>query len=123
MNVQPTESFPIDLSAFEQMQGSGIYFLHRGGVVVYVGQALSIRKRICEHIGQATKRFDSVSFQFCHTRDLNKLEQKYIRRFAPEYNLCGTATKARRDKELAEPGLTKLVRLPRSSKRLRVPVA
>ena len=44
---------------------SGIYFLHLDGEVVYVGQAVDMRRRVGQHLGDASKQFDAVSFIRC----------------------------------------------------------
>lgn len=120
-----TDPFPLDMATFEALANSGVYFLRREGKVVYVGQALSLRRRICEHIGHGGKKFDSVSVIFCKPEFLNKLEQKHIRIHAPEYNNCPVAKKVRYLRSIAAPEIvsaTRLRRVPRSSRRERVPL-
>ncbi len=40
----------------------GVYALHRGAKIVYVGQAHCIRSRIGQHIQEGEKKFDGYSF-------------------------------------------------------------
>lgn len=83
--------FP-DLSA---MGTSGIYFLHCGGQVVYVGQAKLIRQRIAQHIAEGRKNFDAVSFIACAVDQLDALERRYIKLLLPHYNQCYLAKRSR----------------------------
>lgn len=64
----------------------GIYFLVRGGVVVYVGKSRSPHIRVPHHT--KSKKFDQVFCQFCDEEDLDRHERFYIERFKPEYNLA-----------------------------------
>jgi hypothetical protein len=63
----------------------GIYFLLRGGEVVYVGQSsTSIDSRLrCHH---KDKDFDEAWWIPCQLDDLDALEARYIRRFNPILN-------------------------------------
>lgn len=74
---------------------SGIYFLLAEGEVVYVGQSVDMRRRVADHIGDGLKVFDAVSFVPCHPDKLISVEAKFIRRYAPKYNLCGVARMAK----------------------------
>jgi hypothetical protein len=65
---------------------SGVYFLYREGVVVYVGQAVNVRRRIADHIGEGVKDFDAVSFIPFAPDKLLAAEARYIRRLRPVYN-------------------------------------
>lgn len=79
---------PVHLPTLDVFAQSGIYFLHRSDVVVYVGQAVDMRRRIGQHIGDASKVFDAVSCVPCEVHNLDRLERKYIERLVPEYNRC-----------------------------------
>lgn len=80
---------------------SGIYFLHLDGEVVYVGQAVDMRRRIGQHLGDASKRFDAVSFVQCDVQRLDTLERHYIHKLSPRYNRCGLANGVRKASELS----------------------
>lgn len=76
--------FP-DLRMFAK---SGIYFLFRADVVVYVGQAVDVRRRIADHIGDGVKSFDRAAMICCLPNRLLKWERFYIEQLLPEYNNC-----------------------------------
>lgn len=61
-----------------------IYFLIRGGAVVYVGQSYRVDTRISIH--KRTKKFDSVRIIQCPADRLNYYENRWILRFKPQYN-------------------------------------
>lgn len=66
--------------------GSGIYFLLRNQVVVYVGQATCLSQRVGAHVLERAKVFDDV---FCIDElptSLDHSERKWIDLFLPEYN-------------------------------------
>jgi len=81
-----------DLSA---LAFTGVYFLISQGRVVYVGQAVDVRRRIADHIGEAVKKFDSVRAMAVDRDRLTPVERRYIRRFRPKYNSCSTAKAAK----------------------------
>lgn len=85
----PAPGATIDLPSFEGWNRSGIYFLYDREVVVYVGQAVDVRRRIADHIGQGLKRFDAVSFIPCRPDTLLAVERTYIERLRPKYNRIG----------------------------------
>lgn len=62
----------------------GIYFLFDEDVVVYIGQAINILRRITEHID---KTFTSYSYIECSDVEMNLLERKYIETYSPKYNI------------------------------------
>jgi hypothetical protein len=64
---------------------SGVYFLVRGGAVVYVGQSVSIHVRIRTHISDG-KIFDRVAYIKCPPEKLDLLESLYIHHINPEGN-------------------------------------
>lgn len=78
---------PIPLSLVDiGFSQSGVYFLFRGDVVVYVGQSSNVLTRIGEHISDRFKLFDGVAFIKCDCLNRLWLEKLYIDHFKPEYN-------------------------------------
>lgn len=86
---------PVDIPSLGEYARPGIYFLHHEGVVVYVGQAVDMRRRIATHIGEGTKVFGSVSCRPCPVEKLDKYERFHIELLAPKYNRCHRAKAAR----------------------------
>ncbi len=74
---------------------SGIYFLHRNQIVVYVGQATNMRVRIADHLAEGRKTFDAVSCFLCSERKLDLHERLFICWFVPAYNRCGLSAQLR----------------------------
>jgi hypothetical protein len=64
---------------------SGVYFLVRGAIVVYVGQSVSIHVRIRTHISDG-RIFDRVAYIKCPPEKLDLLESLYIHHINPEEN-------------------------------------
>ena len=62
-----------------------IYCLVRDGKVMYVGQTKKGLSRPMAHLGK--KAFDAIYVQPCQEDELNYLESKAIRRYAPPYNM------------------------------------
>lgn len=62
----------------------GVYFLFDENVVVYIGQAINILRRITEH---TDKTFTSYSYIECSIAEMNELERKYIETYSPKYNI------------------------------------
>ena len=79
------------IPSFDGFNVTGVYFLYRSGEVVYVGQAVDIRRRICSHIAEGVKTFDAVSFIRCERDKLDATERRYIQALRPEYNKCAIA--------------------------------
>lgn len=63
---------------------SGVYFLIKGGEIVYVGQSTNIFCRIGGHL--QTKDIDGFSYIECPVSDLDFLESVYIHKFMPRLN-------------------------------------
>jgi len=63
-----------------------VYFLLRKGVIVYVGKTTTSYSRIGEH--RSDKDFDSFSMLEVSREYLDQTEQKYIKKFMPEYNIA-----------------------------------
>lgn len=97
---------PVQMSSLPPPGTSGVYFLYRDGVVVYVGQGRNIRARIGAHISECLKFFDAVSFIACPLGELLSRERSFIRRLAPEYNQCNVARAAKRPKDEARSWLS-----------------
>lgn len=74
---------------------SGVYFLYLANAVVYVGQAIDIRKRIGTHLVEAKKAFDSVSCIPCSERAMAGVERFFIAKLRPRYNNCGLVKQLR----------------------------
>jgi hypothetical protein len=89
--IMPDTAKVVHFPDLSHLAISGIYFLLRDGVIVYVGQAKDIRRRISEHIGEGVKRFDSVAHVRCHPERLLERERAYIEKLLPEYNNCPTS--------------------------------
>jgi hypothetical protein len=66
---------------------TGVYFLLRGPVIVYVGKSNALAARVASHYG-GPMQFDGVRCQAAEGLVMDRLEQLYIARFAPEYNVC-----------------------------------
>lgn len=62
----------------------GIYFLIKGTEIVYIGQSVSVLKRIETHF--SNKDFDSFSFLPCKKEMLDVVESLYIHLIEPKYN-------------------------------------
>lgn len=65
---------------------SGIYFLCADRKIKYIGQSHNVARRICDHMNDKTKQFNSVYFITCSISELRTLESALIRYFKPEYN-------------------------------------
>jgi hypothetical protein len=65
---------------------SGVYFLCRANEIVYVGQAQNVCDRICTHINEGAKRFDSAFYIPVPPPALNAVEKRLILHLQPEYN-------------------------------------
>jgi hypothetical protein len=75
----------------------GIYFLWLGDKIVYVGQSHQIRLRVLQHVDEAVKVFDGLSFISCPSNELNRRERYFIEALIPRYNACKIAKRARKD--------------------------
>jgi excinuclease UvrABC nuclease subunit len=67
---------------------SGVYFLWREDVCVYVGKSIQIHARVREHIG--TKQFDAYSWLEFAGAELLAMEKHYIDLMRPPLNVSGT---------------------------------
>jgi hypothetical protein len=63
---------------------SGVYFLYqRGNILVYIGKAGSLKKRVIQHDGQ--KAFSRVGYELCHYSRARKLEKELIELYFKEH--------------------------------------
>lgn len=65
---------------------SGIYFLCLSDIIVYVGQSMSVLQRVCIHIKENTKLFDSIYYLPVPQSALLEVERNFIRTLKPKYN-------------------------------------
>lgn len=79
--------------------GSGIYFLIRKGVIVYVGRAIHVEARIISHMKQ--KKFDAWHWVPCSVKDAPSLERSYIDALDPILNRDTLTMKRRASTTLA----------------------
>ena len=65
-----------------------VYFLHKSGIIVYVGQSKSGLSRIQHHRDRKgyEKDFDSFSYIECSIDNLDEIEFHYINVLRPKYN-------------------------------------
>lgn len=64
---------------------SCIYFLIKNNVVVYVGKTINGKWRIKQH--KYDKDYDKVYIIKCKSDDLMELEDKYMMKYKPRYNM------------------------------------
>lgn len=86
---------------------SGIYFLLKDNIVVYVGQSLNVYRRILEH---KRKDFDSFRVIACDECKLLEYERRWIKRFNPIYNLPTGGAREGAGRHAKEP--TIVMRIP-----------
>jgi hypothetical protein len=87
----PKPGAPVQFLLYSELSRPGVYFLHRNGAVVYVGQARCMRARIGNHLTEGVKFFDAISYIACDVRDLIAIESYYIQSLAPLYNKCSVS--------------------------------
>jgi hypothetical protein len=68
----------------------GVYFLKKGGSIVYIGQSVNVYSRVAQHRG--VKDFDSVDFLPCARESLDDIEGFFIRLICPGQNGYNPAT-------------------------------
>jgi len=62
---------------------SGVYFLYQnGGILVYIGKALSLKKRVAQH--DLDKAFLYVGYELCHWSRARKLEKELLNLYKKE---------------------------------------
>lgn len=74
-----------------------VYFLIRAGVVVYVGQTVSLPARIQVHLED--KSFNDVLYLAVPRENLLEVERFFIGTLSPEYNNEAYAKKVKRENE------------------------
>jgi predicted GIY-YIG superfamily endonuclease len=81
------------LSAPEARSQPGVYVLFRSGLVVYIGQARNLRRRLGEHLNKVENRQGiTVEEVTCRFLTLEKMwevaraEEALIQRYNPEWN-------------------------------------
>ena len=56
---------------------SGVYFLYqKGGILVYIGKALSLRTRVPQH--DLNKEFEYIEYESCHWSRARQLEKDLL---------------------------------------------
>lgn len=93
---------PTAFPSMAELDRPGVYFLWQGDVIVYVGQARSMRKRIGQHISEGRKAFDGISHQVYDESELLTIESQLIRVLAPKYNACSVARIAKQQDAMGE---------------------
>jgi excinuclease UvrABC nuclease subunit len=64
---------------------SGVYFLYqKGNILVYIGKATSIRKRVFQH--DKEKEFSRIGYQLTHNSRARKLEKEFIELYLKEHS-------------------------------------
>lgn len=63
---------------------TGVYFLLRGPMVVYVGQSVNVMSRVANHVED--KEFDAVHILPVIASELDAVEGAFIRHFRPVLN-------------------------------------
>lgn len=91
----PEMSAIVQFPNLSKLATTGVYFLYRDGLVVYVGQARNVRARIGQHISEGRKTFDGVTIIPCSTDRLNRIEAHYIDLLKPLYNACHVSRRSR----------------------------
>ncbi len=87
----------VHLSEMEDISPkAGVYFLWHGNSVVYVGQAKIVSRRIVDHMVEAVKVFDGLSYILCSPKNLNQQERFFIEMLLPKYNRCSFSEAVRR---------------------------
>jgi excinuclease UvrABC nuclease subunit len=63
---------------------SGIYFLYqKGNILVYIGKATSIRKRVLQH--DKEKEFSRIGYELVHYSRARKLENELLELYFKEH--------------------------------------
>ena len=81
----------VDLNTLDKVfikSKRGIYFLYKEDELVYIGMTTNFSSRLNSHIADDTKEFDSYRFLDVNDNvNLNNIEEKYIRKYKPLYNV------------------------------------
>lgn len=63
---------------------SGVYFLYqKGGILVYIGEALSLRTRVPQH--DLNKEFEYIEYETCHWSRARQLERELLNAYEKEH--------------------------------------
>ena len=87
----PIDGVPASLATLPNLQrmevssASGIYFLVKDGIVVYVGQSSSVMSRIGQHCN-GEKEFDVAFWLPYPIERLNEMERHFVEALEPKYN-------------------------------------
>lgn len=73
------QSYPLDAYA-------GVYFLISAGQILYVGKSADVEFRLGQHRARRKIEFDSIFIIRCPTKELARLEARYIRALKPPLN-------------------------------------
>ena len=76
----------IAAASFDITVCQGIYFLLKRGAVVYIGQSANVFTRIGQHMRDAVKLFDAVSYIPCEAALLDSMETLLINVYKPPLN-------------------------------------
>lgn len=111
--VSPDFQFP----SMDDYARPGVYLLLHQGEVVYVGQAVDMRRRVGDHLGDARKVFDAARCIPCPVDKLLEVERRYILAFGPKLNQCALSVSIRDGFTAKVPITFVNARRPRSNKR------
>lgn len=75
----------------DEYSRSCIYFLINNKIVVYVGKTQNGKRRITQH--KNDKRFDEIYIIKCDYDELMELEDYYMMKYKPKYNLLYNTTR------------------------------
>jgi len=64
-----------------------VYFLIDGDKIVYIGQAINLRRRLQQHKSQCVKTFTHFAFVLCDTANLAETESEYLMAHKTKYNV------------------------------------
>jgi hypothetical protein len=90
---------PFSIQRFELERFCGIYFLFREGILLYIGQAVNVPRRVEEHFRK--KGFDSWSWIPVPPSKLTEAETFLIRKFRPALNVTFNRSTAAHGRKLA----------------------
>jgi predicted GIY-YIG superfamily endonuclease len=79
---------------FIPLSGPCIYFLMREDRIVYVGQSMSIARRIPDHL--SSKSFDRIYYSPVQEKEMDGIERTLIEYYDPEYNRDAMVNEKRR---------------------------
>lgn len=66
---------------------TGVYFLLQDDEIVYVGRSTDALRRLSQHRIEGAKTFNRVYLIQCAAVEMARLEEMYIDKFRPKYNL------------------------------------